>query len=121
MHAVDATKVSAAGEAFDLAKAAGSKLTNSILEAGSKLIPTKDAEPPRQEWRQGRDYDPFDIEHRLRRRGSPYGVAARPDTLNDLFGSVFKNLGMITVSACCLSAHTIHTSNDSYHIFNCSA
>ena len=83
-----------AGEAFNLAKAAGSKLTNSIVEAGSKLIPQKREEPLQQDWRQGANEDPYDS--LFRRRESPYGRRgglARSDPVNDLFGSIFKGLG----------------------------
>lgn len=82
-----------AGEAFNLAKAAGSKITNGIIEAGSKLIPQKRDDPPQQDWRQGADQDPYDS--LFRRRDSAYGRRgglARSDPVNDLFSSIFKGL-----------------------------
>lgn len=90
------TFVAAAGEAFNLAKQAGTKLTNSIAEAGSKLIPRKDPEPPRQEWDQQewgrpRDPEPFDFGPSSRRQ-RPYGLAQR-DPMSNIFGSVLQGLG----------------------------
>lgn len=88
-----------AGEAFNLAKAAGSKITNGIIEAGSKLIPQKRDDPPQQDWRQGADQDPYDS--LFRRRDSAYGRRgglARSDPVNDLFSSIFKGLGKISIS-----------------------
>ena len=89
---------SATGDAFSLAKAAGSKLAISLAEAGRKLLPSNNPAHTQQNWQDLKGNDnpfsgrPQTREHLGRRQ-------AAKDPLEDLFGSLIRGIGKILMAS----------------------